>query len=458
MPEKAPSFSAVLIVFAFLIIGMGVSVMWLDIPVHITLVLATAVAAAVAMKSGFTYKEVQEALLYGANLAMLPALIMMVIGIVIGTWIACGSIQLLIVYGLKFISPSYFLVAAAIAVGITSVATGSSYTSGSTVGVAMIGIGTGLGVSPAMTAGAVISGAILGDKMSPLSDSTNLAAAVAEANLFDHIRSMMYTTLPAFAISLVIYWIMGMFLVEGSSDSQQVILITETLEKNFNLGPWLLLPPLIVITMAIKKIDALPTMILASIVAAAMAMIFQGTTLTEITNVMNYGYKGQTGVEMVDKLLSRGGMQSMMWTISLGIVGVCFGGVLEKTLMLEVFLSKVRNLINSTGSLITTTVISGVLLNLFTATQYMAIIISGRMLIPEFKQKKLQPNVLSRTIEDSGTVFSPLVPWGLCGVFFTGTLGVPTVEYFPYVFLAIFVPIISVIYGWIGFAVWKIED
>jgi len=456
--EKVPGFGGVVFVLLFLAVGMAISVLWLGIPVHVTLLLTIVVAAIVAMKYGYTWSEIQDAMLYGANLAMLPMLILMIIGVVIGTWVASGTIQTIIYYGLLIISPSYFLVAAAIAVSLASMSTGSSYTSGGTVGVAMMGIGAGLGVPAAMTAGAVISGAILGDKMSPLSDSTNLASAVGEADLFDHIKSMMYTTIPAFILALIAYWLLGLFFVNGTADSSQVDLITNTLKANFVINPIMLIPPLLVIIMAIKKVASLPTMIVASLVAGLLAMIFQGSNLTDITNVMNYGYTGNTGVAEVDQILTRGGLQSMMWTVSLGFIGVGLGGILEKTRMLEVFLSKFKSLIKTDGGLITTTVVSAIGLNLATASQYMAIIITGRMVIPEFKKKQISPRVLSRTLEDAGTVFSPLVPWGLCGVFFTGALGVPTVQYFPYVFLALFVPIIAVIYGFTGYAVWHKGD
>ncbi len=459
--DKVPSFGGSLFVLLFLAVGMAVSVLWLSIPVHVTLLLTIAVATIVAMQTGYTWGEIQDALLYGANLAMLPMLILMIIGVVIGTWVASGTIQTIIYYGLLILSPSYFLVAASIIVGLTSMSTGSSYTSGGTVGVAMMGIGAGLGVPAAMTAGAVISGAIIGDKMSPLSDSTNLASAVGEADLFDHIKSMMYTTIPAFLLALLVYGILGAFYVDGTADASQVTLILDTLKENFVINPIMLIPPVIVIWMAIKKISSLPTMIIASLVAAGLAMTFQGQSLTDITNVMNYGYVGDTGVEVVDTLLTRGGLQSMMWTVSLGFIGVGLGGILEKTRMLEVFLGRIGNLVQSTGGLISTTVVSAIGLNLATASQYMAIIITGRMFIPEYKNKKLLPRVLSRTLEDAGTVFSPMVPWGLCGVFFTGALGVPTTEYFPYVYLAIFVPIVAVIYGFTGYNIWyegDIED
>ncbi len=452
--KKAISFGSVLFVLLFLFASMGISVLWLGIPVHITLIVNIIVATIVAMRSGYKWKDIQDAIQYGADLAMIPMLILMIIGVVIGTWVASGTIQTIIYYGLLILKPSYFLVAAAVIVGLTSMSTGSSYTSGGTVGVAMMGIGMGLGVSPAMTAGAVISGAIIGDKMSPLSDSTNLAAAVGEADLFDHIKSMMYTTVPAFVLALVVYGILGAFQVKGSADTSQVRLILTTLKENYFINPVLLIPPVVVIVLAVKKVASLPTMIISAIIAAILAMIFQGATLTSITNVMNYGFSGDTGVAVVDKLVSRGGLQGMMWTVSLGFIGVAFGGILEKTKMLEVFLGKLSVLLRKPSGLVTTTVVSGILLNLATASQYMAIIITGRMMIPEYRKQNLRNNVLSRTLEDSGTVFSPMVPWGLCGVFFTGALGVPTTQYFPFVYLALFVPIIAVIYAFTGRAIW----
>ncbi|MGM0421310.1 MAG: Na+/H+ antiporter NhaC family protein, partial [Bacillota bacterium] len=383
--DKVPSFGSSVFVLLFLAVSMGISVLWLEIPVHVTLLVTIVVATIVAMRTGYSWNDVQDAMLYGANIAMLPMLILMIIGVVIGTWLASGTIQTIIYYGLMILSPSYFLVAAAVIVSLASMSTGSSYTSGGTVGVAMMGIGAGLGVPAAMTAGAVISGAMLGDKMSPLSDSTNLASAVGEADLFDHIKSMMYTTIPAFILALVIYWIMGLFYIEGTADASQITVIMDTLAENFMINPIMLIPPVLVIWMAVKKVDSLPTMITASLVAAGMAIIFQGSSITDVTNVMNYGYVGETGVEAVDSLLTRGGLQSMMWTVSLGFIGVGLGGILEKTRMLESFLSKLGSLVKSHGGLISTTVASAIILNLATASQYMAIIITGRMVIPEYR-------------------------------------------------------------------------
>lgn len=458
--DKRPSFAGALFVILFLSVALFVQVFVIEEPwvTHITLILASVVAIIVAMRSGYTYKECQDAILYGCNLAMLPMLILMMIGVLIGSWIPAGVIPSLIYYGMLILTPSIFLATVCLVCAIASVTTGSSWTTGATFGVAFMGIGMGLGIPAAMTAGAVISGAIFGDKMSPLSDSTNLGAAVGEADLFDHIKSMMYTTIPALVIALIIYALMGFQFSGGTIDADQIGLILTGLSDSFHIGLIYFIPPIIVVILAVKRVPGLAVMIIASLIGAAFAMIFQGYGLAEMLNFMNYGYTSTTGVEALDSLLTRGGLQSMMWTISLGFIALSFGGIIEKTKMLHVLLDKMTVLVSSVGGLVTTHVLSGIAVNLFSASQYMAIIIPGRMYRPAYKKLGLLPQVLSRTSEDSGTVFSPLVPWGLCGVFFYGCLGVPTIEYIPYTFLSFLVPVIAVIYAWVGFAMFKEGD
>ncbi len=458
--DKRPSFAGALFVILFLCVALFVQVFVIDEAwvTHITLILASVVAIIVATRSGYTYKECQDAILYGCSIAMLPMLILMMIGVLIGSWIPAGVIPSLIYYGMLILTPTIFLATVCLVCAVASVVTGSSWTTGATFGVAFMGIGMGLGIPAAMTAGAVISGAIFGDKMSPLSDSTNLGAAVGEADLFDHIKSMMYTTIPALVISLIIYAIMGFQFAGGTIDAEQIGVVLTGLTENFSISPLNFIPPIIVVILAVKRVPGLAVMIIASLIGAAFAMIFQGFSLSEMLNFMNYGYVSETGVESLDALLSRGGLQSMMWTISLGFVALSFGGILEKTKMLEVLLDKMTALVSSVGGLVTTHVLSGIAVNLFSASQYMAIIIPGRMYRPAYKKLGLLPQVLSRTSEDSGTVFSPLVPWGLCGVFFYGCLGVPTIEYIPYTFLSFLVPIIAVIYSWVGYAMFKEGD
>jgi len=447
--DKRPGLAGVIFVLLFLMVALTSQIFILksDWTTHITLIFATVVAAIVAMLYGFTWDDIQEGILYGCNIAMLPMLILMLVGVLIATWIPAGTIPSLIYYGLKILNPSYFLFTVCLVCSIASLATGSSWTTGATFGVAFMGIGLGLGIPPAMTAGAVVSGSIFGDKMSPLSDSTNLAAAVAESDLFDHIKSMMYSTGPALFISLIIYFFIGLKFKGSELDQSQIDLILNGLKNNYFISPLTIIPAIVVIVLAVKKVGGLAVMIIASIIGMLFAMVFQGYSLAAMMDYMNYGFTSATGVAEIDSLLSRGGLQSMMWTISLGFIALSFGGLLEKTKMLEVLLEKIQGLVKSVGGLVVTHTISSILINFFSASQYMAIIIPGRMLVPAYKEKRLLPQVCSRVCEDTATVTSPLVPWGLCGVFFTGALGVPTLQYLPYTYLSYLAPLVTVIYG-----------
>lgn len=458
--EKRPSFIGALFVILFLCVAMYVQIFVIheDWVTHITLIIASVVAAVVAMISGFTWDDIQEGILYGCKIAMLPMLILMLVGVLIASWIPAGTIPTLIYYGLKILSPSVFLVTVCFVCSVASLATGSSWTTGATFGVAFMGIGYGLGIPAPITAGAVISGAIFGDKMSPLSDSTNLAAGVGEADLFDHIRSMIYTTGPAILLSLLLYGIIGMRYGSGTIDTQQIDIILTGLQENYLISPITLIPPIIVVILAVKKVSGLAVMIIASLIGGVFAMALQGYGLGEVMSFMNYGFTSTTGIEAIDQLLSRGGLQSMMWTISLGFIALSMGGILEKTRMLEVLLEKIAGIVSNVKGLIITHVLSSILVNLFSASQYMAIIIPGRMLVPAYKKLRILPQVCSRTSEDSATVTSPLVPWGLCGVYFTGVLGVGTLTYLPYVFLAYFTPLIAIVYGITGKFIFKEGD
>ena len=458
-----PSFLAALSVILFLCITLTVQVILYGTPeIHTTILFSSTYAIIVAMASGFKWKSIEEGIMHGCNLAMIPMLILMLIGVLIPTWIAAGTIPTLIYYGLKIISPTFFLLTTALVCAVASMATGSSWTTGATFGVACMGISVGLGIPAPMTAGAVITGAILGDKMSPLSDSTNLAAGVSEANLFDHIRSMVYTTGPAFLISLVIYFFLGLQFKGGNVDTSAVNTILGGLGKSFNLSPinsiLSLIPLIIVIVLAMKNVSGVAVMVVASLAGLILAVLLQGKGLYEMMNFMNYGFSIKTGVATVDKLLNRGGLQSMMWTVSLGFLGLSFGGILEKTRMLEVLLDKMSMFVKKPGNLICTHVISTVCVNIFSASQYMAILIPGRMFLPAYKKLGIKNMVCSRTCEDAGTVTSPLVPWGLCGVFFAGTLGVPTMKYLPYTYLALITPLVAILYGYAGLFIFKEEE
>lgn len=446
--EKQIGFGSALGVMCFLIIAISVQVFVLNSTstTQITLIMVTAVAAIVAMHHGFSWNEVQAGILYGCQLAMLPMLILMMVGVLIASWVAAGTIPAMIYYGIQILTPEYFLFSACLICCIGSLSTGSSWTTAATFGVGFMGIGAGLGVSPAITAGAIISGSIFGDKMSPLSDSTNLAAGVAEADLFDHIKSMLYSTGPAILLTLLVFFVMGLTIESGADvDDNKIKLITTGIESSYSLNVVTLLPPVLVIVLALKKVGGLAVMVIASLAGVLLAIFIQGQSLGNMLQYLNYGYESNVGIEQVDKLLSGGGLQNMMWTVSLGFVALAMGGLFEKTGMLQAILKKIQKLVSSVKGLVTTHVISSILVNIFSASQFMAIIIPGRMFVPMYKKMKLLPQICSRVCEDSATVTSPLIPWGLGGVYYASVLNVPTLEYLPFTFLAFFAPLMTVL-------------
>ncbi len=460
---KKPSFAVSLSSVAFLFIIIIAQLIAVGSPdIHLTLVFATAFTVLMLMFTGTKWSKIEEGVMHGCKIATIPMLILMFIGMLIPALIAAGTIPTLIYYGLKIINPSVFLLTTTLICSIASICTGSSYTTGGTFGVAFMGISMGLGIPPAITAGAVISGAVIGDKISPLSDSTNLAAGVTETDLFAHIRSMLYTTTPAFIISLILYGILGTRYDVSSIDTTVVDTILTGISKNINVTPMYalisLIPLIAIVAMAVKKVNALAAMVIASIIAMVFAIITQGYNIIEMMSFMNYGFAIDTGVADVNRLLNRGGIQSMMWTVSLGYLGLSYGGILEKTGVMEVLLNKMSALIKNAKNLIITHIISSLIVNLISASQYVSIIIPGRMYLPAYKKLGIRSDVASRTCEDSGTVLSPLVPWGLCGVFFTGTLGVSTLEYLPYAFLCYLTPIVAIIYAITGKFIWYEKD
>ena len=454
MEKKLPSLKASLIILMFMVVGMSTGVFILKIPIHITLLLVTAFSVLVLMLEGTNWDKIMWSIEEAGKLALPPLLILYIIGALIGTWIASGTVPLIVYWGLKIINPSMFLVTTTIISSVVSIATGSSWSTAGTVGVALMGVGTGLGVNPAMTAGAIISGAYLGDKMSPLSDTTNLAPAVAEGDLFDHIRSMLYTTVPGFVITLIVFFVLGMN-YGGEINNTTIDNFTVTIGQNFNLNILTLIPPAIILVCAIKKIPSLITLIIATLAAAVLGIFLQGETITSMASIMNGGYVSNTGLAEIDSLLSRGGFQSMNWTASLAMLGITLGSILEKNGVLEVLLGQVIKLIASTGGLVAATVLSTIGLNMITASQYTSIVISGRMFVSEYKRRDMLPQTLSRTLEDSGTITSPLVPWNTCAVFMAGTLGVSTVQYAPFAILCWVVPIISIVFGFMNKFQWK---
>ncbi len=456
--RKTASLSNALIPVIFLIGALFTAIVILGQPAHIPLILATAVAAGMAAYLKYPWKEIQEGMIQGINLAMGPILILMIVGLMIGTWISGGVVPAMIFYGLKVLSPGIFLVATLIICSIVSLGTGSSWSTAGTVGVALIGIGQGLGIPVAMVAGAIISGSYFGDKMSPLSDTTNLAPAVAGTDLFSHIRHMVYTVTPGYIIALGLYAFLGTRFSGGVIDTQNIDIMISTMKDQFFIHPILLLPPVMVIVMVILKIPPLPALLGGTALGGVFALVAQSRSLAEVLEAAQVGFISQTGNVLVDELLTRGGLMSMMETVALIMCALSFGGVMERTGMLAVLAKALLKKVKRTGSLVATTIFSCIGLNTIAADQYMAIVIPGRMFKEAFEAKGLHPKNLSRILEDSGTLTSPLIPWNSCGAFMGATLGVTAFAYAPYAFLNLIVPFISIFYGYTGITMEKVSE
>ncbi|NIM59159.1 MAG: Na+/H+ antiporter NhaC [Candidatus Aminicenantes bacterium] len=456
--KKRITLGAALIPVIFLIVALSLTIGVFKQPPHIPLIGAAAVAACVAVILRHPWKEIHEGMVHGITLAMGAILILMVVGTMIGTWIMGGIVPSMIYYGLKVLSPGIFLVATLIICSIVSLGTGSSWSTAGTVGVALIGVGQGLGVPVAMVAGAIISGAYFGDKMSPLSDTTNLAPAVAGTDLFSHIRHMVYTTGPGYIISVILYGLLGTRFSGQGLKAENIEVILSTIKSNFFIHPILLLAPVLVIVMVVKKIPPLPALLGGTVLGGIFAMLTQSKSLAEVIQAAQSGYVSQSGVKMVDGLLTRGGLESMMTTVALIICALSFGGIMEKTGMLEVLAMSLLERVKRIGSLVATTIFSCIGLNAIASDQYIAIVIPGRMYKNEFDKRGLHPKNLSRALEDSGTLTSPLIPWNSCGAFMGATLGVNPLLYLPYAFLNLSNPLVSIFYGYTGITMEKVKE
>ena len=441
-------------------------------PNQIALILAAAVGALVSLRNGYTWKEIERGIVHGISLAMGAILILLVVGSVIGTWILAGVVPTMIYYGLMILTPSVFYAAACVICALVALATGSSWTTAGTVGVALVGIAAAQNLNLGMAAGAIISGAYFGDKMSPLSDTTNLAPAMAGTDLFTHIRHMLWTTIPSLTIALILFAVAGL-VMPSPTDTAQLQDILVALRERFVLGPHLLLPAALVIFLVIRKMPAFPALLIGALTGCVFAMIFQPAAVLglagEVPNTvvgllkgawiaLFDGYSIESGNAALDELLSRGGMSSMLSTVWLILSAMMFGGVMETTGLLQRIAAGILSLVRGTGSLIAATLATAFGSNIIASDQYIAIVLPGRMFRAEYRRRGLHPKNLSRSLEDAGTLTSPLVPWNTCGAFMAQTLGVATFAYAPFAFFNIINPLVAAVYGFTGFTIERIPD
>lgn len=474
--QKSSALWKALVPVAFLITALSLNVIGvygndaLSGSNQFILLLSGAVAAAVGLSSGTSWATLVEGIEKSIKSVTTALIILLLIGSLAGSWMLSGIVPAMIYYGLDILSPSVFLPATAIICALVSLATGSSWSTSATVGIALVGIGKALDINEAFVAGSVISGAYFGDKLSPLSDTTNLAPAMAGTDLFTHIRYMLYTTLPAFIVALLIFTAMGLF-GPTSGAVEDITPLQEELSHTFQISPWLFLVPVLVIGLIIKKVPALPAILMGTLAGSLFAFIFQRPLLTELAGgalnlesgyriimdalTVSMEYPAQDPI--LQELLSSGGMSGMLGTVWLIISAMVFGGAMEASGFLHTISQALLRLARGTASLIATTAGTCITLNLTASDQYLAIVVPGRMYADAYAQKNLAPENLSRTLEDSGTVTSVLVPYNTCGAYQSTVLGVDTLAYLPYAFFNYLSPFFTLLYAVLDYKIRRIS-
>ncbi len=442
-------------------------------PNQIALILAASVGGVIGLSLGYPWRALEKGIVHGISLAMGAILILLVVGALIGSWILAGIVPTMIYYGLQILTPAVFFPSACVLCSFVALATGSSWTTAGTVGVALIGIAAAQDLNLGLAAGAVISGAYFGDKMSPLSDTTNLAPAMAGTELFTHIRHMAWTTTPSILMAVVLFTIVGLQ-AGAPRDTASVGIILASLRESFQIGSHLLIPLALVLVLVVRKMPALPALLIGSMTGCLFAVVFQQPAVLTYADSPDLptwlalvkgawmslfdGYVLQSGNAALDDLLSRGGMSSMLSTVWLILSAMTFGAVMETTGMLQRIAQAILGAVKGTGSLIAATLGTSIGMNVIASDQYMAIVLPGRMFRAEFAKRGLAPQNLSRTLEDAGTLTSPLVPWNTCGAFMAQTLGVATVAYLPFAFFNLLNPIVAAVYGFTGFTIVKVSE
>ena len=474
-PEpREPSFPEALVPVALLMGLLALSVYLFggdssSGPNQIALILSAAAASAIGLRNGHRWRDIETGITRGIATAMGAILILLVVGSVIGTWILAGIVPTMIYYGLLTLAPSVFYVAACLICAVAALATGSSWTTAGTIGVALIGTAAAQDLHLGLAAGAIISGAYFGDKMSPLSDTTNLAPAVSGTDVFTHIRHMVWTTAPSFGAALILFTIAGLFTPPAAGGAGELDALLRSLTTQFSVGPHLLIPLVVVLGLIIRKMPAFPALLIGALLGGLFAVLFQRPALLAYVGESDLpqsllllkgvwmalygGFALDSGNAVLDDLLSRGGMDSMLTVVWLIMSALMFGAVMEATGMLRVLAARILQAVRGTGSLISATLATSVGMNVIASDQYISIVLPGRMFREEYRRRSLDPKNLSRSLEDAGTLTSVLVPWNTCGAFMAQTLGVATLTYAPFVFFNLLSPVVAAAFGFANVAI-----
>lgn len=464
--HRTPTLLESLIPIVLLIFLLSLNVMLFDDTLEgsnqIALMIAAAVAAVTGSRLGYSWQEIRKKMVETIDSAMPSIIILLLIGALSGTWLLSGVIPTLISYGLDILHPKIFLFAAVLISMLVSLATGSSWSTIATIGVALLGIGSAMGIDKPVVAGAIISGAYFGDKMSPLSDTTNLASAVAGTGLFTHIRYMLYTTVPSITLTLILFLIIG-FTYDFSPVENDIQSVQSAISEVFNISPWLLLVPAFLIWVIIKKMPPIPAMTVGITLGLIFAILFQPDIIYSLSEGSNNYFKASyiAGMKSVygnisipsdnpaiKDLFTSGGMAGMLPTIWLILSAMIFGGVMQATGMLQRITRALLSIAKSDASLITSTAFSSIFFNFTASDQYISIVVPGEMFREAYKKQGLKPEVLSRTLEDAGTVTSVLIPWNTGGATQARVLGVDTVNYLPYAFFNLISPLMTILFAY----------
>ncbi|WP_163138285.1 malate-H+/Na+-lactate antiporter MleN [Bacillus subtilis] len=450
-------FEIIIVLGVFLALVLSFTV-FLDLPIQLALFVSWFIAMLLGIRLGYSYKDLQNAIVHGISNGLEAVLILVSVGALIGTWIAGGVVPTLIYYGLEFIHPSIFLLATLIICSIMSVATGTSWGTVGTAGIAMIAIGEGLGIPLPLVAGAILSGAYFGDKLSPLSDSTVLASSLSKVDVLAHVRAMLYLSIPAYVITAILFTVVGFMYGGKNIDLDKVEFLKSSLQNTFDIHIWMLIPAVLVIVLLAMKKPSMPVIVIGALLGAIWAVVFQGMDIAHAIATAYNGFSIKTNVEFLNGLLNRGGIVGMLDSLVVIIFGLGFGGLLEKLGVLKVIVSTFEKKLTSAGNVTLSTLIVAFLANIFGCAMYVSLILTPKIMEDSYDRLHLDRRVLSRNSEVGGTLTSGMVPWSDNGIYMAGILGVSTFSYLPFMWLSFVAIGLAIIYGYTGKFIWYTKN
>ncbi|WEY98792.1 malate-H+/Na+-lactate antiporter MleN [Bacillus subtilis] len=450
-------FEIIIVLGVFLALVLSFTV-FLDLPIQLALFVSWFIAMLLGIRLGYSYKDLQTAIVHGISNGLEAVLILVSVGALIGTWIAGAVVPTLIYYGLEFIHPSIFLLATLIICSIMSVATGTSWGTVGTAGIAMIAIGEGLGIPLPLVAGAILSGAYFGDKLSPLSDSTVLASSLSKVDVLAHVRAMLYLSIPAYVITAILFTVVGFMYGGKNIDLDKVEFLKSSLQNTFDIHIWMLIPAVLVIVLLAMKKPSMPVIVIGALLGAIWAVVFQGMDIAHAIATAYNGFSIKTDVEFLNGLLNRGGIVGMLDSLVVIIFGLGFGGLLEKLGVLKVIVSTFEKKLTSAGNVTLSTLIVAFLANIFGCAMYVSLILTPKIMEDSYDRLHLDRRVLSRNSEVGGTLTSGMVPWSDNGIYMAGILGVSTFSYLPFMWLSFVAIGLAIIYGYTGKFIWYTKN